>query len=184
MGADPGNSHNREDQQRRELEEIRNSFRQIGIRMGSLFEPAQENSNGAAEAQEAEAHGAEPPQAGQEDAERGEREIPALPPPPGRRLPRWVVPAVIAFVCLLAGAGLGYLVHRPAASPEPVPTVLTRTVTVTKTKPVAPPACLETARRGDESIDLLLRNVRDRRLSLAMKAYTVASQACRKEASP
>jgi hypothetical protein len=36
----------------------------------------------------------------------------------------------------------------------------------------------------DETVDLLLRNIRDRRLSSAVKAYAAASQACRREASP
>jgi hypothetical protein len=36
----------------------------------------------------------------------------------------------------------------------------------------------------DETMDLLLRNIRDRRLSSTVKAYTTASQACRREASP
>jgi hypothetical protein len=48
---------------------------------------------------------------------------------------------------------------------------------------VVPPTCLETARRADELMDLFTRKVRDRRLSLALKEYTLASQACRKEAS-
>src|SRR6266511_453081 len=105
MGADPGN---REEQRRRELEEIRRSFTEIGVRMGSLFEPAQQDRDGAAEAQEA-----------QEPA--------VVPAPAGRRTPSWTVAAVIALVCLLAGGGLGYLLHRPAAAaaPEPIPTAIT-----------------------------------------------------------
>jgi hypothetical protein len=162
MGADPGN---REEQRRRELEEIRRSFTEIGVRMGSLFEPAQQDRDGAAEAQEA-----------QEPA--------VVPAPAGRRTPSWTVAAVIALVCLLAGGGLGYLLHRPAAAaaPEPIPTAITSVVV--QTRPVAPPACLQAAQRGDETIDLLVRNIRDRRLSLALKSYTTASQTCRKEASP
>jgi hypothetical protein len=58
------------------------------------------------------------------------------------------------------------------------------TVTMTRTRSVAPPACLETPRRGDKRMDILRRNVRDRRLSLALKACILASQACRKEAPP
>jgi hypothetical protein len=49
---------------------------------------------------------------------------------------------------------------------------------------VVPPACLETARRADQTIHLLVTNVRTRRLAEALKAYTLASQACREEASP
>jgi hypothetical protein len=95
-----------------------------------------------------------------------------------------VVTTAIAVACLLAGGGLGYLLHSPAPSPEPVPAVITQTVVRTQTRAVVPRACLETARRGDQAMDLLLRNIRDRRLSSAVKAYTTASQACRREASP
>jgi hypothetical protein len=160
----------REGRQRRELEQIRRSFTQIGTRMGSLFEPAQER-----EAQQAE-H--------QQPAEPGTRTVEA--PPAGRRVPSWRVPAVVvlALLCLLVGGGLGFLLRGPAPAPVTIPTVVTRTVVRTETKPVAPPACLATAQRGDEVIDLLVRNIRDRRLTIALKAYTTASQACRREASP
>jgi len=47
-----------------------------------------------------------------------------------------------------------------------------------------PASCLEAARKGDLTIHLYTINVRDRRLVEALKAYTLASQACRKEASP
>ena len=47
-----------------------------------------------------------------------------------------------------------------------------------------PEACLQTATKGDEVITRLVANVRDNRLNLALKDYTTASQACRKEASP
>lgn len=111
---------------------------------------------------------------------------PPTPPSPLAGRPRltWAAAAAIAIACLLGGGGLGSLLHRPAPSPEPVPAVITQTVVKTQTKPVVPGACLETARRGDEAIDLLLRNIRDRRLSSTVKAYTTASQACRREASP
>jgi hypothetical protein len=176
MSADPDNHDNREEQQRRELEEIRNSFTKVGIRMGSLFEPAGDSD------EPDEVQGSLFPEL--ESADAGHREPKALAPRPRpeRQVPRWAASAVIALVCLLAGSGLGYLLHSPAPGPAPDPIVVTHTVP--KLKIVSPPACLETAKRGDQSMDLLLRNVRDRRLSLALKAYTVASQACRKEASP
>jgi hypothetical protein len=47
-----------------------------------------------------------------------------------------------------------------------------------------PEVCLETARRGDETIHLFTVTDRSRRLAVALKAYTIASQACRKEVSP
>jgi hypothetical protein len=39
-------------------------------------------------------------------------------------------------------------------------------------------------RKADETIDLLINKVRDRRLAEALKAYTLASQACRQQATP
>jgi hypothetical protein len=176
MAADPANRENREEQQRRELEEIRDSFRQIGIRMGSLFEPAQDDSAASAEPEHARATA--------QEAEPGSLERPQpVAQAPRRRGPGWALVAAVALACLLVGGGIGYLLHRPAASVEvAAPAVVTRTVV--RDKPVAPRACLETARRGDETMDMLVKNIRDRRLSLALKAYTVASQACRREASP
>ena len=47
-----------------------------------------------------------------------------------------------------------------------------------------PEACLDTARLGDEVIARLTRNQRDNRLFPALRRYTIASQACRGEASP
>jgi hypothetical protein len=166
MASDAGDNRER---QQRELEEIRRSFQEIGIRMGSVFEP--ESRNGAT---------AEQPS------------LPAPAPaaqPPAKGRPTWMLALVVA-ACLLIGGGLGYLLHRPTADTTDWPAV-TVTSIVTQTAPadpqtkfVAPPACLQTAQRADEVIDLFTKNIRDRRLSLALKAYTTASQACRKEASP
>jgi hypothetical protein len=160
----------RPERQRRELEEVRRSFTEIGTRMGSLFEPAQERQ-----------------------AQQAEHEQPAEPAKPvvaspraGRRVPGWALPAVLALVCLLAGGGLGFLLHRPAGPARPASTavVSATTIQLPPGRIVVPAACLETARRADQMIDLYTRNIRDSRLTLALKAYTLASQACRKDASP
>jgi hypothetical protein len=101
-------------------------------------------------------------------------------------LPVGVV-AVVVVVCLLVGGGVGYLLHRPGAGggvPSATSVVTRVVVSPPQTRVVVPRVCLETARRADELVDLFTRKVRDRRLSLALKAYTLASQACRKEASP
>jgi hypothetical protein len=163
MVDDAGES--REEQQR-ELEEIRRSFQEIGVRVGA-FEPAQHNGSS----------GNQPPSA-------------SVPPAGPRLVMGWPL-AVVAVVCLLLGGGLGYLLHRstaaaevPAAVEMPATSIVTRVIpSPPQTRVVAPPACLETARRADELMDLFTRKVRDRRLSLALKEYTLASQACRKEAS-
>jgi len=155
-----------EERQRRELEEIRRKFTEVGARLGSAFEPA---------------------------SPQNDDQPPALLPPaapldqPTR--PRWQWLAAVALVFVL-GTGLGYLLPRSGAgaqpAPPPQPSATTPAAPRTSTAPRAavPPACLEAARRGDETIHLLMTNVRDRRLDMALKAYTLASQACRKEASP
>jgi hypothetical protein len=151
------------EQQQRQLEEIRRSFQEIGVRVGA-FEPAQHNGSS----------GNQPPSA-------------LASPVTSRSMMGWPlgVLAVVVVVCLLLGGGLGYLLHRPtAATKMPTASIVTRVVpSPPQTRVVVPPACLETARRADELMDLFTRKVRDRRLSLALKAYTLASQACRKEAS-
>ena len=100
--------------------------------------------------------------------------------------------AVMALIFVL-GTGLGYLLPRsgggaqpPPPSPQPPVTTAAapRTSTAPRPRAVVPPACLETARRADQTIHLLVTNVRTRRLAEALKAYTIASQACREEASP
>jgi hypothetical protein len=50
-------------------------------------------------------------------------------------------------------------------------------------RPAASSACLETARRADELIELLITNRRSQAADLLV-AYTVASRQCRKDASP
>jgi hypothetical protein len=175
------------DAQRRELEEIRRKFTEMGARVGSLFEPAPE------EGPAADAHPT----------------TPALPPPPPVPAPTpmplpvpvagpgglsRVLVAVAVAVALLVGVGLGYaLPHQRARAPTAAqraaapPPVGTRAPASTQAPRVAtrvPPSCLETARKGDLTIHLYTINVRDRRLVEALKAYTLASQACRREASP
>ena len=46
-----------------------------------------------------------------------------------------------------------------------------------------PESCVNAAELADEVISRLDRNVRDQRLFLALRDYTIASQACRREAS-
>jgi hypothetical protein len=149
------------ERQRRELEEIRRSFLEMGTKMGSLFEPVQQNGNGSGDAP---------------------AEAVAAPATTGWRKPiviRLTTAAVAAVLCLLAGVGIGrVLPHGATASASPAPVVATTTPA-----PPAPPDCLRTAQLGDQVIDMLMHNVRDQRLSLVFKQYTEASQACRKEAS-
>ena len=160
MASDSGSQRER---QQRELEEIRRSFLEMGSKMGSLFEPGKQDGDGVDQA--------EAPAADQ---------LPAAREWPVRVL------APVAVACLLLGGALGFVVHRPAAGTarqQDTPAVTSTTVQAPPAV-VAPAACLETARRADILVDLYTRNVRDNRLTLALKSYTLASQACRKEASP
>jgi hypothetical protein len=155
----------REEQQRRKLEEIRRSFAEIGTRMGSLFEPAKESSD-----------------RGPEPAEPSE---PAVGTAARRQVAHWALAAaVLALVCLLVGGGLGYLLHRPAGASTQPPATIVVTRTVPETKVVAPPACLVSAQRADVLVDMLVKKTRGIELTKALNAYTEASRACRKEASP
>lgn len=164
----------RDEQQRQqqELEEIRRSFAEMGARMGSLFEPA--------------------------DTEAPERAgSPALPPPPAveRQRPRWQLVAAAALLVLL-GTFFGWGIaqagddapSRPATETTSTPTTETQPTTTatpkTVTVPSVPEQCVETAELADEVISRLNRNIRDERLFLALRDYTIASQACRREASP
>ena len=159
-----------DDQQRqhRELEEIRRGFVEMGARMGSLFEPA----------------------------ELDEQEQPAAPPAPApptlARPRRWRAAALV--LVFVAGGAFGYILPKGLSdnpdSPPPLAATLTTRAQVTippaspRTRTSVPEACLQTAIKGDEVITRLVANIRDTRLNLALKDYTTASQACRKEASP
>jgi hypothetical protein len=160
----------RQERQRRELEDVRRSFTEVGTRMGSLFEPAQERQGREAEHEQP----AEPAK-------------PVVASPRARwRVPSWALPAVLALVFLLVGGGLGFLLHRPIGQARPTSTLVVSATTIQPppARIVVPPECLHTAQLGDQVIDMLMHNIRDQRLSVVFKQYTEASQACRKEASP
>jgi hypothetical protein len=161
----------RDEQQRQqqELEEIRRSFAEMGARMGSLFEPAETDEH----------HGGAPP--------------PVLPPAPPveRRRPSWQLVAG-AVVLLLVGTVLGWVLSPDGSdTPSGAAAPTTQVVPTTTAKPLpprtvvsVPEQCVETAELADEVISRLNRNIRDERLFLALRDYTIASQACRREASP
>jgi hypothetical protein len=162
--------------QQQELEEIRRSFAEMGARMGSMFEPAQVD---------------EPDRARQ----------PMSPPAAGTAPfgtaapPRWWWAAALVLL-FAAGTAFGYLLPKGdggADSPSPPgATTATSQARATPTRPKTAPRtvvsvpddCLETAELADEVISRLNRNIRDNRLAEMLRDYTVASQACRREASP
>ena len=69
-----------------------------------------------------------------------------------------------------------------SSSPAPQTTVAASTPKVV-TKVTVPDACVDTAELADEIISRLDRNVRDQRLFNELRDYTIASQACRREAA-
>lgn len=152
------------DQQRRELEEIRRKFAEVGKRLGSAFEPVS-------------------PEVRQPDALL--KSVPPTPERPTR--PRWQWAAAVALVFVL-GTGFGFALPRSAADDSPPPPTTPAPATTqapqVRTVPTVPESCLETARKGDQVIAMLMRAKRDPTLlSKAYREYTVASQACRKEAT-
>jgi hypothetical protein len=97
-------------------------------------------------------------------------------------------------LALVVGAVLGFALgstqaHRqpasvaPTSSPSPTTQLAMPPATKLVVRHYASPACLETARRGDHLIDLLIRNRRSHAERLLV-AYTVAARQCRKDASP
>ena len=112
--------------------------------------------------------------------------------PPRRTVPAWL--ALVPALTLVVGAALGFAVGSTQADDRPASGVPTSSPATT-TRPAAPPstrlvvrhyaspACLETTRRGDRLIDLLVRNRRIEAEPLLV-AYTVAARQCRKDSTP
>jgi hypothetical protein len=156
------------ERQQRELEELRRQFAEVGKRI-SAFEPAS-------------------PDQQRERSLVLARSIapPAKQPAP----PRWRLVAAVALIFVL-GTGFGYGLSRAGSNhppPRPAPSMARPPLSAQpqQAQPVAsvPQACLETTRRGDELVYLFTIKDRSRRLVRALKAYTLASQACRQQASP
>jgi len=101
-----------------------------------------------------------------------------------------LAPALTLVVGVVLGFALGSTqANRQPATVAPTswPSPTTQLGAPPPTKIVvrhyASPACLETARRGDHMIHLLIRNQRSQAADLLV-AYTVAAQQCRKDTSP
>ena len=109
---------------------------------------------------------------------------------PQRRL------ALVVNLLLVLALGVGFLIgvqrgQDTGGHLTPVPTARAGTAVpstthaaVTQTVTSVPEQCALTVELADEVISRLNRNVRDERLFLALRDYTIASQACRREASP
>ena len=81
---------------------------------------------------------------------------------------------------------LGYAVGAAGAGGGPASPATTAPAAVppapARARPSVSSACLETARQGDQLVALLITNQR-RKASAALKAYTLVSQQCRKDAA-
>jgi hypothetical protein len=159
--------------QQQELEEIRRSFAEMGARMGSMFEPSEP---GELEGTRQQALPAPPA---------------AAPPPLGiPTRPRWWwMGLVLLFV---AGTAVGWVLPRGGDGAEAPPPTQTTPATTQETEPAespqtvisVPEVCVDMAQLADEVISRLNRNDRDNRLVLDLRDYTIANQACRREALP
>jgi hypothetical protein len=112
--------------------------------------------------------------------------------------PRRTPQRLALAVNLLLVLGLGILVGiaatnvqgadstaaTPPTSTAPSPTASTIVSPQTKVQIQVPDACLDAQELADEVISRLNRNVRDKRLFVALRDYTIASQGCRRAASP
>jgi hypothetical protein len=105
---------------------------------------------------------------------------------------RWAWRLVALALTLAVGMVLGLALgsgrvgleptHAPARHP-PATQPATAPVTSVVIRSTASSACLETARRADEIIQLLITKRRTRAAKLLI-AYTVASRQCRRDAAP
>ena len=100
-----------------------------------------------------------------------------------------VINLLLVVLVLALGIALGRATtsEQEAASPTPAPPAVASTAVASQpllqTRPQVPEACLDAAELGDEVIARLNRNQRDNRLHLALRDYTIASQACRRAAT-
>jgi hypothetical protein len=123
----------------------------------------------------------------------------ASPTPPAGRLfsrpQRRLALAANLLLVLALGVAIGIVVQRSQDSGPLTPVPTARATATTTAAPSSTTiviqartsvldACIETAELADEVISRLNRNVRDERLFLALRDYTIASQKCRREATP
>jgi hypothetical protein len=96
-----------------------------------------------------------------------------------------VLVLALGVVIGVVGARRGQDAGANVPSPPASGVVVTSTVphTASRTVVQVPEACLDAAELADEVISRLNRNDRDNRLALALRDYSIASQACRREAS-
>jgi hypothetical protein len=109
--------------------------------------------------------------------------LPPMPEPTRRSWPVRLWTAVVLTLLFAVGIWLGRLltVADPAvAGAAPTPASTTTTTLAGR----APASCISALDRGDLAIHLLVKGIRDRRLSDQLKSYLKAANACRKEVPP
>jgi hypothetical protein len=114
----------------------------------------------------------------------GRSPLPVSPPATQlRRKPQRLAIAVNVLLVLVVGVlvVLGVRYVREGATTTATPPA--STVVVTKIRVQVPSACLRASEQADAAISYLVANIRDERLTKALKAYTTASQQCRHSAS-
>ena len=118
--------------------------------------------------------------------------MPLAPSPPSvarwSRRPQRLALAVNLLLVLALGIaiGIGATYRQDAANSAPIPAASTVVATrpLLQTRPKVPEECLDAAELADEVITRLNRNQRDNRLAEVLRDYTIASQKCRRAASP
>jgi len=185
-------------QRERELEEVRRSFTEVGRRLGTLGQqhrfatvlPVATRPGAPGDSADdtgADDTGADDTRADADTDEAGRApalpgaalQLPTVEPPPRRR-PRWPVAALALGLIFTVGLLLGRTLDRssPAASrATPVPS---STIAKTVPRTVTPPSCLAAVLQADQSIDYLVRKVRDQRLRDTLNSFTKESRACQR----
>jgi hypothetical protein len=110
---------------------------------------------------------------------------PFLPPAaqPSRKPQRLAIAVNLLLVVALAILLVRAFTYEQGAGTAPIPAASTVVTTQPKIRTQVPDACLDAADLADDVISRLNRNERDNRLALALRDYTIASQACRRAAS-
>lgn len=114
-----------------------------------------------------------------------------VPPAPPRRGPQrlaLVVNLLVLGIGVLLGVGAGYVLDTdstaPASSASTAPASSASAIATGPARTQVPAACVDAANLADEVISRLNRNERDNRLAAALREYTIASQDCRRAATP
>ena len=111
-----------------------------------------------------------------------------LPQARPRRTPQRLALVVNLLLVLALGIVIGVAAtytrgaNGDAPTNSGAPTASASTILATRT--TVPDACVETAELADEVISRLNRNDRNNRLTALLRDYTIASQSCRRAASP